>query len=436
MAVHHSNHSFLSSPTLDLMLEFRTVPMSRPLGTLQSLVLAICVVTVVGCDKTRTPENRMIAPQRMQALAALGDGSKPAVVAQGKLEPASGVRSILVPAGDRVAKVNVAEGDIVKANDTLLVLASLKLREIELAVAETQLRETRSRAAAAGKVAQAKLDVATTQLAKAELEMQQAQARFDRAKASGGELDLLNRQVELNQNKLDQIRSAFNDSANGRLVSRASLDQQELAVNQARSAVESALTDAQQSIQRERLSVETARRELEAAKLGVESNRVDASFESLSQQIELLQLQIDSTRVQSPIDAVVLRVDATTGQATTTTPLVHLADISEMVCRTEIDVAEIRNIAVGAQARISSPALSQVLIGHVKSIGRMIGKPQLPSPYPTARVDWRSAEIVIAIDAADTSAAARFINLQVDVAIDASGEVAMAPVASTEPTKL
>lgn len=396
------------------------------------LVLAIGIALTLGCDTTRTPENRTIAPHRLDALAALGEGEIPAVVAQGQLEPASGVRSILVPAGDRVVKVNVEAGDSVKAEQTLLELESLKLREVELAVAETQLRETRSRAAATAKVAQAKLDVATTQLTKAELEMQQAQSRFDRAKASGGELDLLNRQVELNQNKLDQIRSAFNDSSNGRLVSRASLDQQELAVNQAKSAVESALTDAQQSIQRERLSVETARRELEAAKLGVDSSRADASFDSLSQKIELLRLQVDATRVQSPIDAVVLRVDATAGQATTSTPLVHVADISEMVCRAEIDASEIRKIAIGAPARVSSPALGQVLVGHVQSIGRMIGSPQLPSPYPTARVDWRSTEVVIAIDESDTPAAARFINLQVDVAIDASGDVGIVPVAAAE----
>jgi HlyD family secretion protein len=435
VAEHHSKHSFLSSPALDLMLDIQTVPMLCPLDTFRSLVLVSCVIAILGCDTTRTPESRVVAPRRMLALDALGDGSKPAVIAQGKLEPASGIRAVLVPAGDRVAKVNVAEGDMVKAGDPLLELASLKIREAELAVAEAQLRETRSRAAATAKVAQAKLDVATTQLAKAELEMQQAQARFDRAKSSGGELDLLNRQVELNQNKLDQIRAAFNDSSNGRLVSRASLDQQELAVNQAKSAAESALIDAQQSIQRERLSLETARRELEAAKLGVDSSRVDASFESLSQQVELLRLQVESTRVTSPIDAVVLSVDATIGQATTTTPLVYLADISAIVCRAEIDVSEIRKIVIDASAKISSPALSQVLEGQVKSIGRLIGKPQLPSPYPTARVDWRSAEIVIAIDAAVTAEAARFINLQVDVAIDASGEVPIVPVAPAEPAK-
>ncbi len=397
-----------------------------------AIVSLVVLIAGPGCDLTRSPETRTAAPHRLQALAALGPSGIPAVVAQGQLEPAGGVLPILVEPGDRIAKVEVAEGDLVKADQTLVVLASLAVRETELAVAETQLRESQTRAVAAAKVAQAKLDVATTQLEKAELEMQQAQARFDRAKASGGELDLLNQQVELNQNKLNQIRAAFNDATTQKLVSRASLDQQELAVNQAKLAAESAKTDAQQAIQRERLSVETARRELVAAKLAVESNEVQSSFESLEKQIELLRLQVEATRVKSPVDAMVLRLSATAGQATTTAPVMHVGDVSKMICRAEIDVAEIRKIGVGAEARVSSSALSETLVGHVQSISRLIGAPQLASPYPTARVDWRSAEVVIAIDPEYALAAARFVNLQVDVAINASDDVAMVPVADTD----
>ncbi len=385
-----------------------------------------------GCDSFRSPENREESPPHVRAIMSFAASGAPIVVAQGKLEPAGGVRPILVPAGDRVAKVNVTEGDVLTEGQTLVVLQSLAARETELAVAQTQLSEARRSAAAASAVAKANLDVATTVLARAQLEFKQAQDRISSAKAPGGEFDLLNQQVELSENKLDQIRSAFNDRSAGRLVSQSSLDQQELVVSRARSAAESARIDAEQSIERGRLSVESASRELEAAKLSVASSIESTKFDSLEKQIELLRLQVDATRVQSPIAGLVLRVDATPGQATTGVPLLHVADLTEMVCRAEIDVAELRNVALDAAARITSPALAQPLVGHVRSISRMMGSPQLPSPYPTAPVDWRSAEVIILIDEADTAAAARLINLQVDVAIEVTSEATLAPLPASK----
>lgn len=383
----------------------------------------ILMVAIAGCDRGSTNDDRVSNPPRLPALTALGPQVTSAVVALGKLEPAGGVLPILVPAGDRIAKLNVAEGDSVSRDQIIAVLESLTARETELSVAETQLREARERAAAERDVAEAKLEVAKIQLEKAELELEQAEQRFRRAKKSGGALDLLDQQVKLAEAKLIQFRAASTDPSAGELVSQTTLNQQELVVSKARAESESARADASQSIERGRLSVESARRELEAAQKAIASGEASTAFASLEQQIELLRLQVEMVKIRSPIDGVILSLDATTSQATTGAPLMHVADLSQMICRAEVDVSEIRQFEIGAQVKISSPALDQPLTGKVESISRMIGSPQLPSPYPMGRVDWRSAEVIIAIDPEGNEAASRFIHLQVDVAIEAAERV-------------
>jgi HlyD family secretion protein len=331
--------------------------------------------------------------------------------------------------------VNAQPGDVVKRSETLAVLRSLASRELELKIAETELRESRSHAEAEKAVAQAKIDASTSELAKQQLLFRQAQAKLARAEASGGELDLLNQQVKLAENRLQQIRSVRQEQSSVALVSQASVDQQQLAVEQAKSTAETARIEAEESVEQARLSLETARQQLEAARLQILSHETQARFESLQQRIELLRLQLESTLVVSPIDGMVLRVDVSDGQATTGRPLMHVADLSHMVCRAEVDVADVRRVVVGAISRITSPALDRPLKGHVRSVSRLVGSPTLANPNPAAPVDWRSAEVLIDIEQEDMEIAARFVQLQVDLAIEATLPPNMTPIPAEESSK-
>ncbi len=90
-----------------------------------------------------------------------------------------------------------------------------------------------------------------------------------------------------------------------------------------------------------------------------------------------------------------------------------------MIVRAEVNVVDLQRVHVGAKATLTSAALLKPLTGKVKSISRLVGTPRLPNPNPMARVDWRSAHVVIEIDEASVEAAAQRIQLQVDVAIAA-----------------
>jgi len=82
-------------------------------------------------------------------------------------------------------------------------------------------------------------------------------------------------------------------------------------------------------------------------------------------------------------------------------------------------VVDLQRVAIGANATITSAALPKPLRGKVKSISQLIGSPRLPTLNPMARVDWRSAQVIIEIDDASNAEAAQRIHLQVDIAIEA-----------------
>lgn len=395
-------------------------------GGVAGALLVITTALAAGCERGGGSSESPAEAVSLPALEALGEDVRSAVVAQGQLEPAGGVFAIMAPAGDRIVSVEVDEGAAVREDETLAVLQGSQMRQQELAVARVQLEEAKQQAASERRVAEAKLDVADVELKSARLQLSQAKDQFERAEAEGGRLDLLKQRVTLAENKLAQLREAAGDPSAERLVSASTLDQQALEADQARAEWEAARQEFRQRIEVADLAVEAARRELKAAETSIDAGQQAMPLRSLEQQIELLKLQVEAHRLLSPIRGTVLSVDVAEGEATTGAPLMRIADTGKMICRAEVNVADVRRFAVGAKARVSSPALPTTLGGRVRSISRLIGSPQLADPYPMAQVDWRSAEVIIDIDEQDAAVAAELIHLQVDVAIKATAEAARA----------
>lgn len=380
------------------------------------LVAAIGVSGLSGC---REPSPAVV-PAPLPALSALGTEPGRAVVAQGQLKPAGGILPITAPPGDRIESIAVNVGDTVKAGEALGRLMSQQADELELAVAQTRLREGQQKLAAEQAVARARLEIAKVQLERAELEVQQATEQLQQAESEGGRFDLLQQGVRIAQNKLQQLRDASTDPTARRLVSDSALEAQQLEVDQSIADLEGARREAQAGIEAGRLAVESAMREIQAAELAVDAAGASAALESLQKQLELLELRVESVQLKSPIDGKILAIDVRAGEPTSVAPVMRLADTSNIVCRAEVNVAELPRVAVGALATMTSPAFEQPLRGEVREISPMIGSPTLPSPNPMSRIDWHSVEVTIRIRDEDAERAAQLINLQVDVAIEAA----------------
>ena len=185
-----------------------------------------------------------------------------------------------------------------------------------------------------------------------------------------------------------------------------------------------------------RLQIEQANLELDLAKKAAkralalaEINVVTMDFslknaekalpkKSLDAAVEMARLALDMTEIKSPIDsATVLDVIVREGDSVTNQPIMVLGDTSEMHCVAEINDQFLRLIDLkkhrNLRAKITSPAFPSALLGTVIEKGVMIGAPSLKDPNPFASVDRRTGNLTIKLD--DAAAAAKLVNLQVDV---------------------
>jgi len=387
-------------------------------GTARLMATTLCVgVFALGCGRTTTDEAELSST--LPALAALGAKPGAAVVAQGQLEPAKGINSIVGPPGDEVESIDVVEGQQVKAGQTLGRLVGQAAKELELEIAMARRDEAKAKMKADEAAATAKLDVAKVGLQQSKLQLEQASGNLAESEANGGRLGLLAQELTIADAKLKQLKAASSDRDTGRLVTASSIEQQQLSVDQSRSQLAAARRDAEQKIDGFKLAIEGAEKEIIANQLAIAAAKSASGITTMDKQIELLRLQIRSTKLISPVDATVLTIDTPTGEPTTNIPVLRLADTRRMIARAEINVVDLQRVAIGANATITSAALPKPLRGKVKSISQLIGSPRLPTLNPMARVDWRSAQVIIEIDDASNAEAAQRIHLQVDIAIEA-----------------
>lgn len=372
-----------------------------------------------GCDRRGRDENASTAGT-LPALVALGAKPGAAIVAQGQIEPAKGVLPIVAPPGDRVESILVTEGQEIKAGDILGRMASQEAKELELEIATARRDEAIAKLKAEEAAAVAKMEVAKVGLQQSKLAVEQAVRNLEEAESGGGKLALLAQQLSIAEAKLKQLRVAATDRDTGRLITPSSIEQQQLSVDQSRSQLNVARRDAQQKIAEGKLAIEGAEKEILANQLAVTAAKSASGIQTMEKQIELLRLQLQITKLISPIDGTVLSIDTKAGEPTTaTTPIMRLADTRRMIARAEINVVDLQRVAIGAKATITSSALRAPLRGKLKSVSQLVGSPRLPSPNPMARVDWRSAQVIIEIDSESVAPAAERIHLQVDVAIEA-----------------
>ena len=371
-----------------------------------------------GCDTNQQTRSATKPITPLPAVAALGAEPGGAIIAQGQLQPRDGLVVISAPPGDRVAAIHVQEGQPVAKDQILVQLESVGIKQTELAVAEIQLTEARAAADAQGKVAVANLEVAKIGLQQAELRLAQAKGQQQRSEASGGQLDLLTQRVVIAQNKLQQLKDASQDPKAGKLISDSALKDHQLDVQTAQAELGKARHTANKAIELIALAVKEAEKKIAAAQQVIDSTAATNSFDSLKRKIDLLKLQVNSTQLRSPISAVVLSVTAKPGEATSGMPVMHLANLDVMVCKAEVNVAELSRVHRGALVSLVCGGI-EPLNGRVTSISSMIGSPRLPKSNPLQPVDWRSVEVIVEIDAADTQRASQLINLQVDIAIAA-----------------
>lgn len=368
------------------------------------------------------PSNRSAQPPSQSRSAA----NAKTLRCQGKLEPASGLIKIVAPVGSRIEKLADAKiGSIVAQGQVLATLQSRDLRAKDLALAIARRSD-------AIKKVEFEKEQGSFKLASARLALEEAQASQERIAAEAKKSKLLVRQFDAGQRLLDRLHRINSNPASTGLINQTDIEKQELLVEQLRLQIDQANIELDLAKKAAKRAIALAKNNVVTMDFSLKNAEQALPKESLEAAIEMARLAFDMTEIKSPIDAAtVLDVIVREGDSVTNQPIMVLGDTSQMHCVAEIDDQFLRLINLqkhdNLRAKITSPAFPEALLGTVISKGVMIGAPSLKDPNPFASVDRSTGNLTIKLD--DAKAAAKLVNLQVDVEIEVEpGALSQEPV--------
>lgn len=262
-------------------------------------------------------------------------------------------------------------------------------------------------------------------------------ARLDNQAALEGAVLLAEANLAVRQATLLQTRSAVLSS---RDEAQATLDQaranhREAASNLERTeklagsgvATGATLDTARAAAQDAALSVTRAEVTLarfSSVDLDAQPDVLVAARNVAAAEADLARVKLDTRRalVVAPITGTILDVYATLGQRPPAEGIMEMGDTSQMMAEVEVYQDRIGAVKLGQPVELVAAALGRTLRGSVESIGMTVGRQGLISDDAAANTDARVIRVLVALDAASTTVASGYTNLEVIARIDTSAE--------------
>ena len=372
------------------VLDFRSMSPARcvALGLLFLMLNACQAPTASVAGTSRAP-----APREVAAL--------------GRLEPKDRVIDISVAGDERLSRLLVKQGQMVKAGDILGYLETYDTRLAARDRAAALVHDTEEQLRANVGQGQARIKEADLQLAQQkQVSVRGIEAQEARVRQTKAELDLAEREVE-------RLRPLTKNE----IISRQEFDRQTSQADRLRAALESE----QATLLKLKTSAETdrdiAEAQLATRKAELVSVQASGQLESLREGLKFAEAELKTSIIRAPSDGQIIEVIANPGEAVQGRVILRMGDVSEMYVLAEVYEADVSRVRLGQHVVISSSALSQPLTGTVERIGTNVFKRQVRNIDPQADTDARVVQVRARLDNSDE--AARFVGLQVDVRIHA-----------------
>jgi HlyD family secretion protein len=352
------------------------------------------------------------------AAEADGPVRKRLIFARGTLEPRGGVVLISSPlAGTRVQKIHVRDGQRVDRGELLV--------ELDATAAEAELRLVESQRSQAAEQQKAEIQAAQQRVTLADLAVKQAEQSRE------VELDAQQKQINVAENKVkqaeDDLRRVQSSRRPADPAADAQLEQARNLLQLAESERDAARAGRRRLEQSLQFALEKAQAEQRAANQALEAARRSLAVESFDRQVAIAEQKVAQTQIVAPTAGTVISVLVHAGELVASQPLLQLADLSQLVCLAEVEVADIFQVPENQEAWIQSRALPAARIrGRVERIGNRAAPATLRPIDPREPVDRMVATVVISVDAAEVArqlrstasgGAAALVGLQVDVEI-------------------
>lgn len=283
----------------------------------------------------------------------------PAVVAAGRVEPASEEVDVAAELGGRLATVAVEEGDRVRRGQVLAVLEDADYRAaVAAAEARVAQEQARLRRVVTGARSQERHEAAATVR---EMEAVTASVRAE----------------------AERRRKLFDAGVVSREEAERAEREWRVAEARERAAAERhGLVDAP--------AREEDRAEAEASVRLADANLAEA------------RARLEKTRVRAPIDGVVLRRHMLAGESVPVEgalPVVTLGDSTAMRVRAEVDETDVAKVRVGQRVSATADAFGERRFsGRVVRVGQMVGRKSVRTDDPAERVDTKVLEVLVELE--------------------------------------
>ncbi len=337
------------------------------------------------------------------------------VTALGRLEPRGEIIEVSVSStanGNRIEELLIEEGKEVKQGEIIAVL------------------DSRDRAEAALRQAEARVSIAQANLARVEAgakigEIQAQEAAIARIEAersndiaaqtamvSRRSAELRNARIEYQRYQQLHDRGAISASQkdNKKLIletAQEQLTEAQANLRRIRTARQQQITEARATLNKiaevRPVDIQVAVAEVREAQAAVATALVDR----------------DRTYIKSPQAGTVIKILTRPGEVVSSNEgIAKIGQINQMYAVAEVYESDIPKVKIGQKAVISSSAISEELTGIVEYVGLEIKRQEVVNTDPTANIDAKVVEVKVKLNEASSQKVAGLTNLLVNVKID------------------
>ncbi len=337
------------------------------------------------------------------------------VTALGRLEPSGEIIEVSVSSsadGNRIEELRIREGEEVKQGEIIAVLdsrdrAQAALRQAEARVTVAQANLARVKAGAKTGEIQAQ----RAAIARIEAERSNDIAA-QTAMVSRMEAELRNAQIEYRryQQLFDQGAISESQKDNKKLIletAQEQLTEAKANLSRTRTAQQQQIAEAKATLNKiaevRPVDVQVAAAEIKEAQAAVATAKAD----------------LDRTYIKSPQAGTVIKILTRPGEVVSSNQgVVRIGQINQMYAIAEVYESDITKVQIGQQATVTSNALSEALTGTVEHIGLEVKRQEVVNTDPTANIDAKVVEVKVKLDEASSQKVSGLTNLLVNVRID------------------
>ncbi|MBV9217409.1 MAG: efflux RND transporter periplasmic adaptor subunit [Acidobacteria bacterium] len=336
------------------------------IGSSAAVLLLIIIVVSILATRTDTKEVTVVKLENRKELRST-------VTSSGEVRPIQ-FMNLTSEVQGRIEEIYVKEGDQVTKGQPLVRLDPNQLQsstDAQVAAYQTAQDEIR--------VSQSQVQAAQNQYAQAQQQYNVAQVAVDTARQQvvTAQTDVDKAQVEVNAATREKNRNA--QLLESGVISRQVYDESNDRLESARASLSTAkanlaarqlgIKDAQARLNQQTVAVRDARRGVDTANLNVSSSQSRANQQAAT--LRGSKTQRDKTLQVAPINGVVAEIPSKVGTfavaGLSTTPLLTIADMSTVNVEVKVDETSIDKVEVGQKAKIKVDAFGdRELTGEVK----------------------------------------------------------------------